>query len=127
MPRTKIVPYQDSRGVVPVLDWLERLASSDVGAYRRCTRQIGRLAAERHQLRRPNCDYLRNSIFELRCSFRRRQFRILYFFHGHHAVVLSHALVKKRMVPQLDIEQALIRMVAFEENPSLHSYTEFQP
>ncbi|MHC4816123.1 MAG: type II toxin-antitoxin system RelE/ParE family toxin [Planctomycetota bacterium] len=124
MPRTKIVLYQDARGRVPVLEWLENLEQRDRSARVACDRQVHRLAALGHELRRPHCDFLRDGIYELRCSHRRQQYRLLYFFHGRQIAILAHGPVKKNIVPEVDIDRALIRKVAFENNPTRHSYEE---
>jgi phage-related protein len=124
VPHTKIILYQDARGRVPVLDWLEELEHRDRSARDACDRQIRRLAALGHELRRPHCDFLRDGIYELRCPYRRQQYRLLYFFHGRHIAILAHALVKERLVPETDIERALIRKSTFKDNPMLHTYEE---
>ena len=49
-----------------------------------------------HELRRPEADFLRDGIYELRVSRRGVHRRILYFFHGKFAAVVSHGLVKER-------------------------------
>ncbi|MEE9126899.1 MAG: type II toxin-antitoxin system RelE/ParE family toxin, partial [Planctomycetota bacterium] len=110
------------RGRVPVLDWLEELEKRDRSAHDTCNRALRRLAALGHELRRPFCDFLRDGIYELRCRHRRQQYRLLYFFHGRHIAILAHGLVKESVVPEIDIERALIRKLAFQSNPTLHSY-----
>jgi len=50
--------------------------------------------------------------------------RILYFFHGAIAAVVSHELVKERAVPPREIDRALERKKRFEANPSRHTYEE---
>jgi phage-related protein len=51
-------------------------------------------------------------------------YRILYFFHGRNLAILGHALTKEDKVPKADIERAIRRKKAFEENPAQHSYSE---
>ena len=48
-------------------------------------------------------------------------YRLLYFFYGQIAAVLSHGLVKEREVPSRDIE-AVRRKRRFETNPKRHTY-----
>ena len=47
-----------------------------------------------------------------------------YFFHGRNAVVISHGLVKERIVPPKEIDLALGRKAVFAANPDKHSYEE---
>jgi len=73
-------------------------------------------------LRRPEADYLRDGIYELRIGLRGINFRILYFFHGREAVVVSHGVVKERIVPPKEIDRAVLRMNKFLSDPEFHSY-----
>ncbi len=50
--------------------------------------------------------------------------RILYFFHGAIAAVVSHGLVKERVVPPKEIDRAVERKKRFEANPAKHTYEE---
>jgi phage-related protein len=75
-----------------------------------------------HELRRPEADFLRDGIYELRATLQSVNYRVLYFFHGREAVILSHGLVKERAVPPLEIERAIMRKRRFEANPRLHTY-----
>jgi phage-related protein len=76
------------------------------------------------ELRRPEADYLRNDIYELRIKLRRVNYRVLYFFHGREIVVLSHGLQKERAVPPREIDLAVRRRAEFERNPQLHTHEE---
>jgi hypothetical protein len=51
-------------------------------------------------------------------------YRMLYFFHGREAVVVSHGLVKERIVPVKQIELAIRRKEKFAADPEKHSYQE---
>ena len=70
--------------------------------------RIQRLASRGHELRRPNCDFLRDGIYELRFAHRHVNYRVLYFFDGRRAV-LSHGIVKERRVPDREIDLAVRR------------------
>ena len=107
-----------------MLDWLKELRRTDQRAYESCVAAIGRLSALGHDLRRPLADILRNGIYELRIRKGRVNYRILYFFHGRNLAILGHALTKEDKVPKADIERAIRRKKAFEENPAQHSYSE---
>ena len=124
MPRTDVVFYQEDEEDVPVLDWLKELRRTDQRAYESCVAAIGRLSEFGHELRRPLADILRDGIYELRIRKGRVNYRILYFFHGRNLSILGHALTKEDKVPKADIERAIRRKKAFEENPAQHSYLE---
>ena len=61
---------------------------------------------------------------ELRVILRGVHHRILYFFHGSVAAVVSHSLVKERVIPPREIDRAVARQKLFEANPSRHTYEE---
>jgi len=124
MPQTTMVFYKDEDGEVPVLVWLRALRQRDRRAYAACVARIYRLAALGHELRRPEADYLRDDLYELRARRGRVHYRILYFFHGQGLAVLAHALTKEGQVPPVDIERALRRKAAFAQDPTNHTYTE---
>jgi phage-related protein len=83
-----------------------------------------RLREMGHELRRPEADFLRDGIYELRVSLRGVHYRILYFFHGTVAAVVSHGLVKERAVPSKEIDRALERRKRFEASPRRYTYEE---
>jgi phage-related protein len=85
---------------------------------------VERLREMGHELRRPEADFLRDGIYELRVSFQGVNRRILYFFHGAIAAVVSHGLVKERVVPPKEIDRAVARKKRFEANPQRHTYEE---
>ena len=51
-------------------------------------------------------------------------YRILYFFHGKEATVVSHGLVKEAEVPNKEINKAVERKKKFETAPKAHTYEE---
>ena len=63
MPKTRVVFYQEDASTVPVLDWLDALP---LKALNKCRVRIERLRELGHELRRPEADYLRDGIYELR-------------------------------------------------------------
>ena len=121
MPQTNVVFYQEEDGTVPVLDWLGSLGDK---ARAKSLVRIERLKELGHQLRRPEADYLRDGIYELRISLQGIHHRILYFFCGHAVAVLSHGLMKERAVPSREIELAMRRRIQFEADPEGHTYGE---
>jgi phage-related protein len=120
VPSTKVHFYLSGDGTVPVLDWLQQLRQQDRRGYAKCVVRIQRLAAEGNALRRPEADYLRDGIYELRARHGHVNYRILYFFHGQNVVILAHGLTKEGEVPDAEIERARRRKAAFEANPKLH-------
>lgn len=120
MPKTKIVFFQESDGSAPFLEWLFELPPK---AQDKCRVRLGRLAELGHELRRPEADLLRDKIYELRASLQGAHYRILYFFHGNTAAVISHGIVKESAVPSKEIEKAMERKARFESNPVKYTYT----
>ena len=121
MPRTKVLLYREANGTVPLLEWLDSLPSKAVA---KCRVRVERLAELGHELRRPEADFLRDGIYELRVGLAGRNYRILYFFHGGAVAILAHGLVKERTVPIKEIEHALERKRAFEADPQKHTHEE---
>jgi len=77
-----------------------------------------------HELRLPEADLLRDGIYKLRVSLQGVHHRILYFFHGTVAAVVSHGLIKERVVPPKEIDRAVERKKLFELNPQKYTYEE---
>ncbi len=74
-----------------------------------------------HELRRPEADFLRDGVYELRIALQGIQYRILYFFQGSRAV-LSHGLIKTSKVPPKEIDLAIDRKFRFAKNPARHTH-----
>ncbi len=122
MAKTKVVFYKEKdEKIAPVLEWLDTIP---LKARLKCLTRIERLKEEGHQLRRPEADLLRDKIYELRASLQGIHYRILYFFHGNVAAVLSHGIVKEDCVPPIEIDRAIQRRKNFEMNPKVHTYEE---
>ena len=120
-PGIKVVLYREEDGSCPFLTWFDELAAK---VRDKCYVRLERLEELGHELRRPEGDFLRDGIYELRVSFRGIHHRVLYFFHGGVAAMVSHGLVKERMVPSKEIDHAIERKRRFETNPSRHTYRE---
>jgi phage-related protein len=121
MPKTKVIFYKEDDGSVPIMEWLDSLQAK---ALDKCTVKIERLEELGHELRRPEADFLRDGIYELRVGLHHVNYRMLYFFHGKIAAVVSHGLVKEAEVPSKEIERAIERKRKFENNPKAHTYEE---
>ena len=107
---------------MPLLGWLDGLIEK---ARAKCLVRIERLAELGHELRRPEADYLRDEIYELRARHAGINYRILYFFHGSEAVVVSHGITKQRAeLPPREIDLAIHRKQTFERNPRAHTHKE---
>ena len=124
MPKTELIFFQDDDGSVPVRDWLSELQGKNRRAFAKCVEKVELLSELGHELRRPHTDMLRDGIYELRARSGNVNYRILYFFHGQNVAVLGNALTKEAKVPVAEIERAIERKQAFEQDPAGHSYTE---
>jgi phage-related protein len=120
MPETEVIFFADDDGTAPFLEWLDGLNEK---VQIKVIVRVERLATLGHELRRPEADYLRDGVYELRVSRQRLHYRILYFFHGKQAVI-SHGLTKTSRVPPGEIDLALERRGRFEEDPERHTYGE---
>ena len=119
MPETQVVFYRETDGSVPTQAWLNRLNRR---AQAKCRWLIERLQEQGHELRRPQADFLRDEIYELRTRMGNVRYRMLYFFHGNVAAVISHGIMKKiAEVPHREIERAIRRKKQFEQNPAQHT------
>lgn len=120
MPRTVVILYREEDGSCPFLEWLD---DQSVKAQAKCLLRVERLRELGHELRRPEADLLRDGIYELRASVQGIHYRILYFFHGAVAAIVSHGIVKEDAVSPKEIERAIQRKKRFEANPAKHSQT----
>ena len=75
-------------GSCPFVEWFDELPAK---AQDKCYLRLERLGEVGHELRRPEADFLRDGIYELRVSLRGVHRRILYFFHGAVAAVVRTA------------------------------------
>jgi phage-related protein len=121
VPQIDVVFYREDDGSVPILEWLDTLQPK---ALDKCRVRIERLKEAGHDLRRPEADFLRDGIYELRIGLQHLNYRILYFFHGRTAAVVSHGLIKEAEVPTKEIAKAIQRKQKFERDPKLHTYEE---
>jgi phage-related protein len=119
MPTTELVFYKDDDGSVPFLEWFDGLQAR---AQDKCRVRLERLEQLGHEIRRPEADFLRDGIYELRVGLQGINYRMLYFFHGREVVVVSHGLVKERIVPAREIDLAMRRKAKFAVNPDKHTY-----
>lgn len=122
MPQTKVVFYKEGDGSAPVYDALQAFRTAGrLKPLAKCQVRIARLAEEGYELRRPEGDYLRDGIYELRATYQRVHYRILYFFHDRHVALLSHLITKQEEVPDAEIDRAVVHKRRFESNPEQHT------
>ncbi len=120
MPETNVVLFAEADGTCPLINWLDGLPTK---VQDKCIVRVERLAEMGHELRRPEVDYLRDGIYELRASHQGMHYRILYFFHGRTAVI-SHGMIKKKEVPSREIVRAIERKTRYTLDPENHTYRE---
>jgi phage-related protein len=107
LAQTEVFFFRDPKdNSVPLLEWLEELPMK---VQAKCAERIDRLGELGHELRRPEADFLRDGIYELRASYQGVHYRMLYFFAGRAVVVLSHGLTKEKAVPPREINRAVER------------------
>ncbi len=123
MPPANLIVFCEAGGASPFIDWFGALPNH---AKDKVTVRLRRLRELGHELRRPEADYLRDGIWELRASIRGVHYRVLYFFHGRVAAVMAQGLVKERRVPDREIEIAVRRKALFEADPQRHTREEIR-
>jgi hypothetical protein len=106
-------------GTVEILDWFDSLPAK---ALVKCRLRIERLAELGYELRRPEADFLRDGVYELRVGLGNLNYRMLYFFAGRNTAVISHGLIKERAVPPREIDRTIRRKLQFVRNPEKHTY-----
>ena len=120
MPIVEVIFFQEAESKTPpMIEWLDALPEK---ARLKCLVRLKRLEDLGHELRRPEADYLRDGIYELRASHKGVHYRMLYFFHGRAIVVLTHGVVKEREVPAKEIDRALRTKDAFVGDPPAHTF-----
>ena len=120
MPSIAVIFFVEDDGTCPLLVWLDELTTK---VQDKCTVRIERLAELGHEMRRPEADFLRDGIYELRTSYQNVNYRMLYFFHQQ-TVVVSHGITKEKEVPKREIEHAIRNKTLFERNPAKYTYEE---
>ena len=119
MPGCEVLYYREGDSV-PVLDWLRAIPTK---AQNKCLAYLAQLELQGHELRRPEADFLRDGVYELRVRHLRVNYRMLYFFSGQRAV-LAHGFTKEGAVPGIEIDRAIERRRRFERSPDKHTYRE---
>jgi putative component of toxin-antitoxin plasmid stabilization module len=84
--KARVALYREEDGSCPFVEWFDKLPAK---VQDKCYLRLERLREMGHELRRPEADFLRDGIYELRVSLGGVHHRILYFFHGAIAAVVS--------------------------------------
>jgi phage-related protein len=114
----KVVIFREDDGSIPLTEFLDEIPDK---AMVKCLHRMERLQEMGHLLRRPEADFLRDGIYELRVRHQNVNYRLLYFFIGKSVAVIAHGITKEDQVPSREIDRALERMRRFKENPRIHS------
>jgi phage-related protein len=120
VPKTKVVYFADKDGRAPLLACFDKWPKKVLD---KCVVRIERLQEMGHELRRPEADFLRDGIYELRVKHLNVNYRILYFFHGKTAVLFD-GLTKESEVPPKEIEKAISAKNLFAKDTVKHTYGE---
>jgi hypothetical protein len=116
VPRTNVVFFVDKSGTIPAVEWIADLPED---VQEKLSGSIRRLGEMGYELRRPECDYLRDNIYELRVRLRRINYRLLYFYCQNRAVI-SHGLIKENIVPVKEIDKAICNKILCEQYLQKH-------
>ncbi len=119
MPLTEVFFYQDDEGSIPLAEWLDSLPAK---IQNKCLVRLERLENLGHEIRRPEADYLRDGIYNLHVRFQSVNYRMLYFFLGNVAAVISHGCTKEQEVPPKEIDLAVERKAQVLANPKRHLF-----
>ncbi len=119
MPQVQVIFYKEDDGTVPMVEWVEGLQKKP---REKCFEWIERLMIFGYELHRPYSDTLRDGIHELRLRYQSVNYRMLYFFYGGTAVVLTHGLTKEEDVPDREIDRAIDLKRKFEADPESHTF-----
>ena len=121
MPKTEVMIFAEADGSSPFLQWLDRQPPK---VQEKCIVFVERLEEYGHELHRPQADYLKDGIYELRVIRQGINYRILYFFYKHQAII-SHGFMKQtNKVPENEINTAIKNKTKFLANPEKHTYKE---
>lgn len=118
MPKTKVIIFKALDGSVPLLKWMDSIPEK---AREKCIVKIERLEMLGYELRRPDCDMLRNGIYELRVRHNNVHYRIFYAFCGKNIILLSHGCTKIDRVPEIEITRAFDNLKQYMKNPAVHT------
>ena len=120
--------FYAEKGESPFLVWLE---GQQEKVQDKVFDAIARLEELGHELRRPEAEYLRDGIYELRVKKGHVNYRPLYFFDDakdnsgrmtQRRAVVVHGCMKEGAVAAADVNLALRRRSAYIANHAAHTY-----
>jgi hypothetical protein len=120
MPQTETIFYQDAKGRVPLITWLDGLRAKvvDKGIAR-----ITLLAKQGNELRFPNCKNIDGDIWALRFKWGKVNHRILYAFCGQNVILLTNGTTKEKHIPNVEIERDKRYLANYRRNPERHTHS----
>jgi hypothetical protein len=127
MPGTLVILYAEL-GACPFLDWVQRQQEK---VQDKIFDAVARLEELGFELRRPEADYLRDDIYELRVKKGHVNYRPLYFFDDAvdsqtrrmvRRAVIAHGCTKEGRVDPRDINIAVKRRSLYLSNRVAHTY-----
>lgn len=116
MPGVNLLFYREN-DEAPAYDWLLSLQDRP---FARIVAAMERLADQGHSACRPLVENLGDGIYELRVRFVSVNYRLLYFFDGQTAVVVTCGFDKEDKIPPLQIQRAKERRAKYLANPENH-------
>ncbi len=119
MSGTNVVLFAEPDGSCPVRQWLDGLPER---ARLKVLERVTRLKEFGYELKRPFAAPLRAGVCELRARCGKVQYRVLYVFCGHRAVLTNGFVKKGAKVPVGEIDVAASRRSSFEHDPDAHIY-----
>lgn len=97
--------YETSTGLCPTKEFLDkRDKEKELPAIMHDIDQLERYG---FRLTRPQADYLRDDIYELRTRIGHINYRLLYFFFYNEKIIITHGSSKIKIVLPSDIDKAI--------------------
>lgn len=118
MVKFEVIFYSED-GISPALEWLADQSDKVQEKFRVL---FDLLSAQGSRLSRPYAAPLVRKIYELRVRSQNVNFRLLYFFHGGVAAVVTHGCTKEARVDPMDIARAASRRALFLADPAKHTH-----
>jgi hypothetical protein len=133
MPATEVIFYAE-HGESPFLAWLD---AQQQKVQDKLFDAVARLEELGHELRRPEAEYLRDNMYELRVKKGHVNYRPLYFFDDvkdpqtgrvtRRRAVIAHGCTKEGRVADRDIDIAIRRRQQYLTNRAAHTYVAPRP
>jgi phage-related protein len=119
MPDVELVFYQEYAGATTFLDEFKKQPQK---LQESILAKLKRVREEGYRVKMPTVERLEDGLCELRVKSERNNYRILFFFHNHRAILLPDIHRKdQRKLPRRIVEKALKQKAKFEADPYLHS------